>query len=312
MEQSNTGLVIETQGLTKRYGEVLAVDGLSLEVPMGGVFGLLGPNGSGKTTTISMLLGLVRPTSGSIHLFGDETAGVHEAALRRTGAIVETPAFYPYLSGRANLRYFRAIGSRAGPDEIEQLLELVGLTGAAGRPFRTYSLGMKQRLGIAYALLGNPELVFLDEPTNGLDPAGVAAMRGLIRNLGIAGRTVLLSSHLLSEVQQVADHVAILSHGRLIVQGSVQDLLHSRGVVRLRTTDDARTTEILASLPQIGDVHAEDGALLVTVPPEHTWEISRALAEQGIFVSELTPVQASLERYFLEVTGEPGSTTEAA
>lgn len=310
--QAEAAWVIETHHLTKRFGAVLAVDDCSLQVPAGGVFGLLGPNGSGKTTTIGMLLGLVRPTSGRIHLFGDARPGVHPSQLRRIGAIVETPAFYPYLSGRANLRYFRAIGSQGQPDEVDRLLRRVELETAADRPFRTYSLGMKQRLGIAYALLGDPELVFLDEPTNGLDPAGVAEVRELIRTLGTDGRTVVLSSHLLSEVQQVADYVAILSRGRLIVQGGVEELLQKRGAVQIRTTDNARAIGVLASLGAVAELRQQNGALLVRIPPERSWELTRALAAQDIFVAEMTPVQASLERYFLdvtggEITGEPGA-----
>ena len=208
--------VIQTDGLTKRYGSLVAVDNLTLRVPCGEVFGLLGPNGSGKTTTIGMLLGLVRPSSGTRCLFGLESDGVTPETLRRVGAIVETPTFYPYLSGRANLKYFEGISRRGSRDEVDRLLELVGLTGRAGSKFRTYSLGMKQRLGLAYALLGDPELLFLDEPTNGMDPAGMAEVRGLISRLGAEGRTILLSSHLLNEVEQVCDSVAILSNGRLI------------------------------------------------------------------------------------------------
>ena len=283
----------------------MAVESLSLSIPSGGVFGLLGPNGSGKTTTMGMLLGLLRPTSGSILLFGDGTTGVHRGLLQRMGAIVETPAFYPYLSGRANLRYFRAIGSHGEQDEVERLLEQVDLTAAAGRRFRTYSLGMKQRLGIAYALLGDPEVVFLDEPTNGLDPAGVAEVRDLIRSLGAGGRTVVLSSHLLSEVQQVADRVAILSRGRLVVQGSVGELLKTRDAMRLRTTDDVSAEAMLSGLPAVSGIRREDGALIVSVAPDRSWEVSRALAEHDIYVAEMALVQGSLERYFLEVTDEP-------
>ena len=183
--------VIRTDGLTKRYGDILAVDDLSLEVPHGQVFGLLGPNGSGKTTTMGMLLGLVSPTSGSFSLFGGSTS--HQNALHRVGAIVETPSFYPYLSGRDNLAYYQGITGRGNRKELDDLLSKVGLADRAKSRFRTYSLGMKQRLGLAYALLGDPELLFLDEPTNGMDPAGMAEVRDMIRGLGTGGRTVLLS-----------------------------------------------------------------------------------------------------------------------
>ena len=209
--------VIQTQGLTKKYGSIVAVDGLSMEVPRGRIFGLLGPNGSGKTTTLSILLGLTRQTSGNFSLFGG--GGSHTDALHRIGAIVETPAFYPYLSGRRNLAYFQGITGKGNRAELDSLLDTVGLGTRAGDKFQNYSLGMKQRLGLAYALLGDPEILILDEPTNGMDPAGMAEIRDLVRRLGTGGRTVLLSSHLLHEVEMVCDSVAILSRGKLIAQG---------------------------------------------------------------------------------------------
>ena len=184
-------LVIQTEGLTKRYGDVLAVDALSMEVRRGHVYGLLGPNGSGKTTTMGILLGLVRPTSGTFSVFGGTDD--HRRALHRVGAIVETPSFYTYLSGRRNLAYFQGISGRGSPEEIDELLDTVGLLARADSKFQTYSLGMKQRLGLAYAMLGDPELLFLDEPTNGMDPEGMIEVRDLIRSLGTGGRTVLLS-----------------------------------------------------------------------------------------------------------------------
>ncbi|MBI2872632.1 MAG: ABC transporter ATP-binding protein [Chloroflexi bacterium] len=296
--------VIETQALTKWYGRVLAVDGLSLQVPAGGVFGLLGPNGSGKSTTMSMLLGLVKPTSGTMRLFGRDVRDGYQQVLRRVGAIVETPAFYPYLSGRANLRYFQGISRRGSPAEVDRLLELVGLTGRAQSKFSTYSLGMKQRLGIAYALLGDPEMVLLDEPTNGMDPAGMAEVRDLVRQLGTGGRTVLLSSHLLHEVELVCDRVAILSRGRLIAQGSVRELLERRGVVRFKATDHPKAREVMSAIPWISGVAEEDGYLLAQAPPERSWELTAALAQAGVYVCEMAPLQLSLERYFLEVTGD--------
>ena len=204
-------LVIQTHSLTKRYGRVLAVDGLSMDVPRGRIFGLLGPNGSGKTTVMSMLLGLVQPTAGDFRLFGPET--VHREGLRRVGAIIESPSFYPYLSGRQNLAYFQRISGRGSRGELDALLDRVGLLPRADDKYLTYSLGMKQRLGVAYALLGDPDLLFLDEPTNGMDPAGMAEVRALIGSLGGSQRTVMLSSHLLYEVEQVCDSVAILSGG---------------------------------------------------------------------------------------------------
>ena len=293
--------VIETDNLTKRFGTVLAVDHLSLRVERGGVFGLLGPNGSGKTTTIGMLLGLVAPTDGDIRLFGGEP-GVRDEDLHRIGAIVETPSFYPYLSGRDNLRYFQGVSGRREEGEVDRLLDLVELTSSAKRRFSTYSLGMKQRLGVAYALLGNPDLVFLDEPTNGLDPAGVAEVRDLVKSLGQSGRTVILSSHMLAEVEQVCERVAIISRGKLITQGVVADLVRSQGLVRVRTTDNDRAARALEALPTVHEVRADADALVVGTDDE-PWMITRALAEQGVYVAEMALVQTTLEQFFLEVTG---------
>ena len=297
-------LVIRTDGLTKRYGKIVAVDGLSMEVRRGHVYGLLGPNGSGKTTTMGMLLGLVRPTSGSFSLFGSSDG--HRDALSRIGSIVETPAFYPYLSGRQNLAYFQGISGRGAPSELDDLLERVGLASRGGDRFQTYSLGMKQRLGLAYAMLGDPELLFLDEPTNGMDPEGMAEVRELIRGLGTGDRTVLLSSHLLHEVEQVCDSVTIISRGRLIAQGAVADLLRARRreQVRVKTTDDARARETLSALEWVENVAGEADSLLVTAPTARSGELTTALSQAGVSVTEMAPVQTSLEEYFLEVTGD--------
>ncbi len=307
-------LVVETHALTKRYASVLAVDSLSIQVPRGGVFGLLGPNGSGKTTTMSMLLGLVSPTSGTFRLLGRDTRSGRQEALHHIGAIVESPSFYPYLSGRMNLRYFQGIIGRGDSIDIERLLDLVGLSSRAHSKFSTYSQGMKQRLSIAYAMLGDPDLLFLDEPTNGLDPAGMAEVRELIRHLSTEGRTVLLSSHLLHEVEQVCDRVAILSRGRLIAQGAMRDILQQRGAVRFTTTDDTRAAAIISALPWVASVTAENGYLTAEAPPERSWELTKALADQGVSVKEMAPVQVSLERYFLEVTGDdsPSAPGEAS
>ena len=301
-------VVIQTDALTKRYGRVLAVDQLSLQVPRGHVFGLLGPNGAGKTTFMGMLLGLVRPTSGSFSLLGAN--GVSMDALRRIGAIVETPAFYPYLSGRRNLAYFQGVMGRKDPGELDTLLDRVGLADRAGDAFKTYSLGMKQRLGLAYALLGDPELLILDEPTNGMDPAGMAEVRDLIRSLGSEGRTVLISSHLLNEVEQVCDSVAIISRGRLVVQGDVADLLHPQEQVRLRTTDDAKALAILTAADDIESAKAENEALVVTIAHERSSELTALLSKSEVYVTEIAPLQVSLEQYFLDVTGENGERPE--
>ena len=296
--------VIETNSLTKHYGSIVAVDGLSMSVPRGHVFGLLGPNGSGKTTTMSMLLGLVRPTAGGFSLF-DSSDGL-EAALHRVGAIIESPSFYPYLTGRQNLLYFRGISGRGSSDDIDGLLDRVGLEGRGDHKFRTYSLGMKQRLGLAYALLGDPELLFLDEPTNGMDPAGMAEVRDLIRSLGTGGRTVLLSSHLLHEVEQVCDSVAILSRGKLIAQGDVADLLRSQDQIRLQTTDNDKAVEVLSALDWIDDVKMEDEEVVVGASNDRVPEISTALGRSEVFLTAISTGQKSLESYFLEVTGDDG------
>jgi ABC-2 type transport system ATP-binding protein len=296
--------VIQTDRLTKRYGSILAVDELSIQVRRGHVYGLLGPNGSGKTTTMGMLLGLLKPTSGAFTLFGESDN--LEASLRRIGAVIETPTFYPYLSGRRNLAYFQGISQRGTPDEIDRLLDQVGLADRAGSKFNTYSMGMRQRLGLAYSLLGDPDLVILDEPTNGLDPEGMIEVRELIRSLGDGNRTVLLSSHLLNEVEQVCDSVTILSKGKLIAQGSVAELIHSVGreQVRMKTTDNAKAQAILAALDWVEEVTADEDSLIVTAPLERTAELSAALGREEIYVVETAPIQISLEDYFLQVTGD--------
>ena len=295
-------LVIETNELSKRYGQVVAVDRLSLRVSRGHVFGLLGPNGSGKTTAMSMLLGLVRPTAGSFRLFG--AGQPHREALHRIGAIIETPSFYPYLSGRRNLEYFQGVSGKGDWEEVDELLDKVGLLQRANDRYQTYSLGMKQRLGIAYALLGDPELLFLDEPTNGMDPAGMAEIRDLIKQLGSEGRTILLSSHLLHEVELVCDSVAILAKGRLIAQGNVEDLVHRQEQIQLSTTGNAEACDILASLDWVQGAVVENGRLVVTAPIERSWELTAALSRSQVYVTEMWPLQISLEEYFLDVTAE--------
>ena len=298
--------VIETSGLSKDFGSILAVDNLSLSIPKGSVFGLLGPNGAGKTTIIGILLGLITPTSGKFSLFGEEINGSIESALQRIGATMETPSFYPFLSGLDNLRYFQQVAGHNDAAELDSLLELVNLHSRRHSKFATYSLGMKHRLGIAYALLGDPELLLLDEPTNGLDPNGMAEVRRLLQDLGDGDRTVLLASHLLHEVEQVCDSVAILSKGRVIAQGLVSELIARKSTVRMATTDDESAATILNSLHWVGSVLAEDGGLLVEADPARTSELSAALARSDIYVSELRALDTSLEEYFLEVTGEEG------
>ena len=294
--------VIETEALTKIYGSIVAVDDLSMSVPKGHAYGLLGPNGSGKTTTMGMLLGLVKPTSGNFSLFG--SSGGLEESLRRVGAIIEYPSFYPYLTGRENLLYFQGIFERGAPEDIDGLLDKVGLAESGDRRFSTYSLGMKQRLGLAFALLGDPEVLFLDEPTNGMDPAGMAEVRYLIRELCADGRTVLLASHLLNEVEQVCDSVVIMSDGTLIAQGAVSDILRSEDRVRLRTTDDEKAVAILSTVDWIDEVKMESGEVVVAAPGDRAAEISTVLGRAGVYVIETISDRGSLEEYFLEVTGD--------
>ena len=263
--------------------------------------GCSGPNGSGKTTTLSILLGLTRQTSGNFSLFGG--GGSHIEALHRIGAIVETPAFYPYLSGRRNLAYFQGITGKGNRTELDSLLDTVGLGTRANDKFQNYSLGMKQRLGLAYALLGDPEILILDEPTNGMDPAGMAEIRDLVRRLGTGGRTVLLSSHLLHEVEMMCDSVAILLKGKLIAQGDVSELVKSGEQVQLRTTDDAKAKEVLSMVDWVSEVEEEEGYLVASAPSNRSGELTAALSGAGVYVTEMMPRAKSLEQYFLEVTG---------
>jgi ABC-type multidrug transport system ATPase subunit len=294
-------LVIETRDLTKRYGErIAAVDRLTMSVRRGEVYGFLGPNGAGKTTTLRMLLGLVRPTAGSALVLG--AAPGSPAGLARIGALVETPSFYPFLSGRDNLRVLARHGG-VPETRIATVLEEVGLAGRGGDRFRTYSLGMKQRLGIAAALLKDPELLILDEPTNGMDPAGMAEMRGFVRRLGRGERTVLLSSHLMSEVEQVCDRVGVIRGGTLVGEGTV-DELRGRESLWFRADPPDRAERLLAGLAAVEHVARADGGLRVAADPSAASAINRALVEAGVAVSELRRERASLEQVFLELTEE--------
>jgi ABC-2 type transport system ATP-binding protein len=293
------GFVVETRDLTKRYGErILAVDELTMRVRRGEVYGFLGPNGAGKTTTLRMLLGLIRPSSGGAIVLG-AAPGAPEG-LARLGALVETPAFYPFLSGRDNLR---VLARHAGVSEtrIQTVLEEVELTGRARDGFATYSLGMKQRLGVAAALLKDPELLILDEPTNGMDAAGMAEMRTFIRSLGESGRTVLLSSHLMGEVEQVCDRVGVIRDGRLVGEGTLDELRGSASL-RVRAEPLAHAEHVLAALAPVERVAVVDGGLLLAADPAAAAGINRALVEAGIAVSELRQERASLEQVFLELT----------
>ena len=282
--------------LTKRYGEVVAVQDLDLSVRAGEVYGFLGPNGAGKTTTLRMLLGLVRPTSGRVLLHGRPPGD-----LSGVGAMIEGPAFYPYLSGRDNLRVL-ARYARVDDRRIDVVLDLVDLGGRAKHKFATYSLGMKQRLGVAAALLKDPQLLILDEPTNGLDPAGMADMRALIRRLGAAGSTVLISSHLLTEVEQICDRVGIIARGSLVAENTVAELRSGAGL-RIHAAPLDNAAAWLKLVLGAGAVTVVDGALDVTVEPARAAELNESLVKAGISVSELRTRERDLEQVFLELTG---------
>ncbi|WP_246264838.1 ABC transporter ATP-binding protein [Acrocarpospora pleiomorpha] len=300
------GAAIVTRGLTKRFrGGQLAVDQLDLTVPRGAVFGFLGPNGSGKTTTIRMLLGLVAPTAGTSSILG---SGSPRQALTKVGALVEGPAFYPYLSGAANLRRFDAADPSADPRTVErrvaEALDRVGLAAAAKKRYRAYSLGMRQRLAIAATLLGPRELLVLDEPTNGLDPQGTREVRNLIKDVAAGGTTVFVSSHLLAEVEQMCTHIGVMRTGRLVAEGPLAEL-RSANVPRIRveTPDVAQAAAVLATLgltdvsPGSGELSAELGHAL----PEH---VTAALVREGVAVRGIHVVRPTLEDLFVDLTGE--------
>ncbi len=297
-------VVLRTVGLTKRYGRLTAVQGLALEVQRGRVYGFLGPNGAGKTTAISLILGLLRPTDGRVEIFGLDARSHLPEALHRTGAILEGQAFFPLLSARDNLRIWSALAGDVPERRIGEVLELVGLTARARDNVRTYSQGMKQRLALAAALLHDPELLVLDEPTNGLDPAGMREFRDLIKELGRQGKTVFVSSHLLGEVEQMCDDVGIVKNGRLVTQGSVVELLRGGESLLMRTTDPDGASGVLGAIDWVGKVTRQDDYLVVEAPFERAAELSRALAERQIYLAELRPRESTLEDVFLEVTGE--------
>jgi ABC-type multidrug transport system ATPase subunit len=299
--------VIETSGLTKQYGGITAVDALDLRVRRGEVYGFLGANGAGKTTTLRMLLGLIRPTHGHATVLGEIPGSA--AGLRRTGSMIETPAFYPHLSGRQNLRVM-ARYSDIPAASVDAALAQVDLAGRGDDAFRTYSLGMKQRLGVAAALMKMPDLLILDEPTNGLDPAGMAGMRDLIRHLATAeGRTVLVSSHLMNEVEQICDRAGIIANGRLVAEGSIAELRGEEAlVVQADPLDEAGA--IIARLPDVRDVTVLRGKLRIYAHHDGALDparINATLVHEGIEVRELRRDHASLESSFLTLTNGASS-----
>jgi ABC-2 type transport system ATP-binding protein len=306
--------VVVADRLTKTYGARDAVHELSFTVERGEVYGLLGPNGAGKTTTMRMLLGLARPTSGSVLVLGARPGTT--AGLRGVGSLVEEPALYPYLSGRDNLRVL-ARYTTAPRTRIDEVLDLVGLLPRAGDKVRTYSLGMRQRLGVAAALLKDPELLVLDEPTSGLDPLGMAQMRRVIRELGSGDRTVVLSSHLLTEVEQVCDRVGVIREGQLVAQGSVEQL---RGAQEVHVVGDPidRARRLLLEHPDVDDVRVADATLVVAAPAEAAAELNSALVAADVAVSHISVQRRALEDVFLDMTAvsalgrSPGATSDSA
>jgi ABC-2 type transport system ATP-binding protein len=303
----STQLALVTRGLAKRFGTRIALDGLDLSVPSGVVYGYLGPNGAGKTTTMRILTGLIHPDAGTVELLGEPFRRGGRKRLFEVGALIESPAFYPYLSGRENLRALAATGAPTPRSRIDQLLELVGLTDRARDRVSSYSLGMKQRLGIAAALLSDPRLLLLDEPANGLDPAGIVGMRETLRNLAASGKTVFVSSHILSEVQQLADIVGIIAHGKLIREGPIASILAGGGVIRIQVapSEVERATVALTRVAGEGNTtpapEPDLGWLQVRVGPERASELNRALAESGVYASRIEH-HVDLESVFLELT----------
>jgi ABC-2 type transport system ATP-binding protein len=303
---------VKARGLVKRYKDVLAVDHIDLNVRHGDVYGFLGPNGAGKTTTLRMALGLITPTEGNVELFGRDPLRYGARALEGVAGFVEAPRFYPYLTARKNLQLLAALDGDDAASRIDEVLDVVELSPRAGHKVGGYSHGMRQRLGIAAALLRRPRLLILDEPATGLDPAGMRDMRALIRRLADEGITVLLSSHQLPEVQELCDRVAIVESGRVVYEGALADLRRQGGAsYRLRTSDDTRALEVARA--QAGVEHASNSehGLSLQADEQHVGELSLALAQAGIAILALTPELATLEDLFFRLT-EGAAATEAS
>jgi len=300
---ASSAAAIRTIGLSKSYGKRLAVDHLDLEVDRAELFGFLGPNGAGKTTTIRMALGLIAPTGGTVEILGMEVRSHRSQVLPRVGALVESPALYGYLSGRDNLR---AVGSLLGgvsEKRIDEVLEIVALKGRDGDRVRTYSMGMKQRLGLALALLNNPDVLILDEPANGLDPAGIVEMRDLLRDLAGQGKTVFISSHVLTEVQQICTRVAIINHGKLIRIAPVHDLLQSTGEFAVKVDSPAELLATLRLQTWAQQARAEDGLVITRAPDGRGRNLIKFLVESGHAPDSVSERQTDLEDIFLSLTG---------
>lgn len=304
--------VLEVLDVTKAFGTFTAVQDLTFRLKAGEVLGFLGPNGAGKSTTVGMILGLIRPTKGIVKITGKELTSDPGLVAENIGAIIENPAFYPYLSGVDNLRALAIAAGDVDRERIDYLLKLVNMHDRADKKYKTFSLGMKQRLGIAATLLTSPSIVILDEPTNGLDPAGQREIREIIPRLAEEGHGVLLASHMLHEVEQVSDRIAIVRKGQLIKEGSVDGLLESGSYVEtvVPVQDIDTATRTLEALPWVDKVLPEDGGLKVYAPEDSGQAINRALVEHGIYASVLAPKRNTLEDLFLDLTEEPGVATD--
>lgn len=301
---SSDAPVLELRGLTKKFGSFTAVQQLDLTVNAGEVLGFLGPNGAGKSTTVGMVLGLIRPTAGTVTILGTPLVGHQEIVSGNIGAIIENPAFYPYMSGRDNLIAHAKMVGNVPAGRVDELLKLVNLHERKNDKFKSYSLGMKQRLGIASTLLTNPALVILDEPTNGLDPAGQREIREIIPRLAQDGHGVLLASHMLHEVEQVSDRVAIVRRGQLITVSGVDDLLMRGGHidVRVEASEETSAIQVIQQLDGIENVTAENGLLTVVTGAERGRDLNQALVSAGIVAAEISPKRNTLESLFLELT----------
>jgi ABC-2 type transport system ATP-binding protein len=294
---------VEARGLVKRYGDVIAVDDVDLTVQAGDVYGYLGPNGAGKTTVLRMLLGLIQPTAGEVRLFGRDPLRVGAAALDGVAGFVEAPRFYPYLSGRKNLELLAALDGHEAAGRIEEALDVVELTARQRHRVGGYSHGMRQRLGVAAALIRDPRLLLLDEPATGLDPAGMRDMRALVARLSLAGTTVLLSSHLLAEVEELCNRVAIVRSGRIVFEGALDDLKRTAGGEwRLRTTDDARAADVCRAQRGVTGVRVEPLEIRFEATEEAAAALSVALVEAGLAIRALAPHTATLEDLFFRLT----------
>ena len=294
-------IILSITNLTKRYGSLLAVDRLNLDIERGSVFGILGPNGSGKTTTLGILLDIIRPTGGSFSWFGRSPT---KDDRKRIGAILETPIFYPYLSACKNLELIADIKG-LGYGDIDRVVELVGLSERKYSKYRTYSLGMKQRLAIAAAMQGNPDVLILDEPTNGLDPTGIAEIRRLILKIASQGTTILLASHILDEVQKTCSHVAVLEKGKKLYAGKVSEVLNESHWFEIASENMGGLLLTLKNIPQVKEIQEEREILVIRLAEKFSLtELNKVLVEKGIIVSHLASRKKSLENYFLELLGK--------